>query len=231
MTTSVLIVDDDDAARGGLRSILETADDIVVIAEAADADAAFALARELEPDVALMDIGMPGADGIEATRMFAAAGLPTRVLVVTLRGDDEFLPYRALRAGASGFLLKRSTRDLLVAGVRAVAAGEALLDPAVTRRLIAKFAPPADPSDVADLIDRLTPREREVLVLIGRGRSNDEIGRELHMARSTVKTHVSALLNKLDQRDRVQLAILAHDAGLVGADLTARGPEGAGGPS
>lgn len=210
----VLIVDDQALVRAGFRKLLEAEPGIAVVGEAADGSAAIVGAANAEPDVVLMDIRMPNVDGIEATRQIAGARGP-RVLMLTTYDLDEYV-FDALRAGASGFLLKDAPPEQLLAGIRAVAAGDALLDPAVTRRLIESFArllPPDDQAQAA--VALLTPRERDVLVGIARGRSNAEIGRELYLSESTVKSHVSNVLAKLGVRDRVQAVVFAYEVGLV----------------
>lgn len=213
----VLIADDQALVRSGLRMLLESADDIDVVGEAADGGEAVSLAASLAPDVVLMDIRMPGVDGIEATA--AIAGDPamssTHVLVLTTFDLDEYV-FRALRAGASGFLLKDTDPADLMDAVRVVAAGEALLAPSVTRRLIAEFArqPQVSSLDAAALA-HLTEREREVLALVGRGLSNAEIGEALFISPATAKTHVSHVMLKLGARDRAQLVVIAYESGLV----------------
>jgi DNA-binding NarL/FixJ family response regulator len=213
--TSLLIADDQALVRVGLRKILEGEPDMSVIGEAADGEDAIALAVRLRPDVVLMDVRMPVLDGIEATRRIVASRPATRVLIVTTFGIDDHV-YDALRAGASGFMLKDAPAEDIAAAVRIVASGEALLAPAVTRTVIEEFArqpsaSPIQPPDVADL----TPREREVLGLLARGRSNPEICEALVISEATAKTHVAHILQKLDLRDRVQAVIYAYETGLV----------------
>lgn len=212
--TSVVIADDQDLIRSGLRMVLE-ARGIEVRGEAADGrEAVQAVLRE-QPDVVLMDIRMPVLDGIAATRELVAAGVTTRVLVLTTYDLDEYV-YDALRAGAAGFLLKAIPPERLVAGIETVAAGDALLAPGLTRRLIEQhIAGPAPVSGVPPELRVLTDREREVLVLIARGRSNDEIAADLVVSEATVKTHVNRVLGKLGLRGRVQAAVLAYETGLV----------------
>jgi DNA-binding NarL/FixJ family response regulator len=212
--TSVLLADDQELVRSGFRLLLELAD-FTIAGEAADGAEAVEAARRTAPDVALMDVRMPRMDGIEATRRIAQAGLPTRVLVLTTFDQDEHV-YDALRAGASGFLLKDVPRERLVEAVRAVAAGESLFAPTVLSRLVAHYVrrPPPSAAPPAGLAD-LSERELEILRLIGRGRSNAEIAAELVISTTTVKTHVSNVLAKLRLRDRVQAVVLAYESGLV----------------
>ena len=214
----VVVADDQDLVRSGIAMIVDAQPDLVVVGEAADGDDAVAVARRERADVVLMDVRMPRLDGIEATRRLAGPDVadPVKVVILTTFDLDEYV-FDALRAGASGFLLKDVRREDLVHAVRVVAAGDALLAPAVTRRLIADFATrPGRRPAAAPGLDRLTPREREVLVLIGRGRNNAEIGADLFVGEATVKTHVGRVLMKLDLRDRVQAVIYAYEAGLVG---------------
>lgn len=214
--TTLLIADDQALVRVGLGKILEGEPNMSVVGEAADGEDAVALAARLRPDVVLMDVRMPVLDGIEATRRIVAARPATRVLIVTTFGIDDYV-YDALRAGASGFILKDAPPEEIAAAVRIVASGEALLAPAVTRAVIEEFvrqpsaAVPIPPRDVADL----TPREREVLGLLARGRSNPEICEALVISEATAKTHVAHILQKLDLRDRVQAVIYAYETGLV----------------
>lgn len=217
VTIRVLVVDDQPVVRAGFRTILGGQPDIDVVGEAADGLEAVDLARRLRPDVVLMDVRMPRLDGIEATRRLAGpdAEEPARVLMLTTFGLDEYV-YEALRAGASGFLLKDATRDELIHAVRVIADGEALLDPSVTRQLIAEFTRHARPTPPdASRLDVLTVREREVLVLVARGCSNAEIAADLILGEATIKSHLAHLLMKLDLRDRIQAVILAYEIGLV----------------
>jgi DNA-binding NarL/FixJ family response regulator len=207
----VLLADDQALVRAGFALILNAEPDLEVCGEADDGEAAVALARELRPDVVLMDIRMPQLDGIEATRQITTADPAVRVLMLTTFDLDEYV-VAAFRAGASGFLLKTAPRDQLVAAVRTVHAGEALLAPLSTRSLIERFtSPPAE----APALEALTSRERNVLTLLARGLSNAEIAAELVVEPSTVKTHVARVLAKLDLRDRVQAVVFAYESGLV----------------
>jgi DNA-binding NarL/FixJ family response regulator len=212
----VLLVDDQELVRTGFRMILRAERDLEVVGEAADGDDAVALAARLRPDVVLMDIRMPRLDGLAATRkILALPATRTRVLILTTFDQDEYV-FEALRAGASGFMLKTAPADQLVAGVREVAAGEALLAPTITRRLIERFAHSLEPEpEPPPGYDELTAREREVLLLVARGLSNAEIAAELVVSEHTVKTHVSNLLSKLGLRDRVQAVIVAYETGLA----------------
>jgi DNA-binding NarL/FixJ family response regulator len=215
LSIRVLLVDDQALVRSGFRLILETREDLEVVGEAEDGREAVDLARRLNPHVILMDVRMPNVDGVEATRRLAAAGSPARVLILTTFDLDEYV-YEAIRAGASGFLLKDVQPAQLVDAVRVVAAGEALLAPTVTRRLIAEFARAGASRRVRPAaFDELTPRERDVLLLLARGLSNAEIAAELVLSDTTVKTHVAHVLSKLDLRDRVQAVVLAYESGLV----------------
>jgi len=213
----VLLADDQGLVRAGFRMILEAQPDIEVVGEAADGLDAVDAARRLRPDVVLMDIRMPRLDGLEATRRLARPGAadPVRVLILTTFDLDEYV-FEALRAGASGFLLKDLPREDLVAAVRVVAAGEALLAPRVTRRLIEEFARrPAGADPDPDALAALTAREREALELMARGLSNAEMAASLYVSEHTVKTHVGNVLAKLGLRDRIQAVILAYEVGLV----------------
>lgn len=216
--TRILIVDDQPIVRSGFATILDAQDDFEVVGEAADGEEAVRQARALHPDVILMDIRMPRLDGISATRQLAGPDVahPRRVLILTTFDLDEYV-YEALRAGASGFLLKDTTRDELTHAVRVIAGGNALLAPSVTKRLITEFVrrPRAEPAQLKGL-DSLTRREHEVLVMLARGKSNAEIATSLYLGESTVKTHVGHILMKLALRDRVQAVIFAYECGLVG---------------
>lgn len=213
----VLIADDQALVRSGLKMLVESAADLEVVGEAGNGAEAVAAVREFAPEVVLMDIRMPLMDGIEATRALVAdpATAEVRVLVLTTFDLDEYV-FDALRAGASGFLLKDTDPETLLDAVRVVAAGEALLAPSITRRLIAEFArqPESRPADAAGL-EQLTEREREVLALVGRGLSNAEIGSALFISPATAKTHVSHVMLKLGARDRAQLVVTAYESGLV----------------
>jgi DNA-binding NarL/FixJ family response regulator len=215
MSTRVLIADDQALLRGGLRMILDAQDDIDVVGEAIDGRDAIEQVRRLQPDVVVMDIRMPAMDGIEATRHLTALEPPAKVLILTMFELDEYV-FEALRAGASGFLLKDRPPEELVAAVRIVAAGDALLAPSVTRRLIGEFARrPAAAAPAPALVGELTDREREVLVLMAHGLSNGEIADRLYVAETTVKSHVGRILAKLGLRDRAQAIVLAYESGLV----------------
>ncbi len=218
MTIRVLLVDDQPLLRTGFRMILSAEPDLTIVGEAADGASGVEATRRLQPDVVLMDIRMPGMDGIAATRALAGPGVenPAKVLILTTFGLDEYV-VEALRAGASGFLLKDAPPEDLVDAIRIVAAGEALLAPSVTRRLLDRVAsrlPPATENAIPALSE-LTDREMEVLKLIARGLSNAEIAEKLVVSETTVKTHVSRVLAKLEIRDRVQAVILAYETGLV----------------
>ena len=213
MSIRVLIADDQALMRAGFRLILQGEPDIEVVGEAADGEAAVEAARRLRPEVALIDVRMPRVDGIEATRRLKQEAPEVRVLILTTYDLDEYV-YEALRAGAGGFLLKDAPPEQLIAGIKLVAAGEALLAPSVTRRLIAEFARRAPPGPKADL-DALTERERDVLTLVARGLSNAEIADALVVSETTVKTHVGRVLSKLGVRDRVHAVILAYESGVI----------------
>ena len=215
MSVRVLVADDQALVRAGFRKILEADAQIEVIGEAGDGVEAVERSRELEPDVVLMDIRMPELDGIAATRQLAERAGAPRVLMLTTFGLEEYV-YEALRAGASGFLLKDVPPEQLLSAIHIVARGEALLDPAITRAVIEAFASkPAAPRDLAAKLDELTTREREVFRLVARGLSNAEIAQELVVSDGTVKTHVAHLLFKLDLRDRVQAVVYAYESGEV----------------
>jgi DNA-binding NarL/FixJ family response regulator len=214
--TSVLIADDQALVRMGLRKVFETEPEMTVAGEAADGEEAVAVARRLRPDVILMDIRMPTLDGIEATRRITSAQPGAKVIILTTFGLDSYV-YESLRAGASGFMLKDAPPEDITAAVRVVAAGDALLAPAVTRAVIEEFArrpPERTPTEPAAL-NELTPREREVFGLLVRGLSNPEICQELVISDATAKTHVARILQKLSLRDRVQAVIFAYESGLV----------------
>jgi DNA-binding NarL/FixJ family response regulator len=218
--TSVLIADDQALVRVGLRKVLETEPELSVVGEAVDGEDAAAAASRLRPDIVLMDIRMPVLDGIEATRRIVRAHPDTRVLILTTFGLDTYV-YDALRAGASGFMLKDAPPEEIVAAVRVIASGEALLAPAVTRAVIEEFVrqrPAVQPAPVS--VAELTPREREVLDLLARGRSNAEICEQLVISEATTKTHVARILQKLGLRDRVQTVIYAYESGLVTPGLS-----------
>lgn len=212
--TRVVIADDQAVVRGGLRMILE-AHGVEVVGEAADGAQAVAVTLEVRPDVVLMDIRMPTLDGIEATRQLAAAGAEAKVLILTTYGIDEYV-YEALRAGAAGFALKTESPERLVDAVNVVAAGDALLAPQITRRLIDRFVATGPPqAHLPSLLQALTAREREVLGLMARGMSNNEIAAAIFVSEGTVKTHVARILAKLGVRDRVQAVVYAYEHGLI----------------
>ncbi|WP_406863502.1 response regulator transcription factor [Streptomyces sp. HUAS MG47] len=212
----VVLADDQTLVRAGFRSILADEEDIEVVGEAADGEQAVALARELRPDVVLMDIRMPGLDGLEATRRITGDERleGVRVVILTTFDVDDYV-YGALRAGASGFLVKDTEPMELLHGVRVVARGDALIAPGVTRRLIAEFAGRSKQPDPSPRLNALTDREREVMGLVGAGLSNDEIAQRLVLSPATAKTHVSRIMTKLDVRDRAQLVILAYESGMI----------------
>ena len=215
---TVVIADDQRMVRRGLAVILQAEPDIAVVAEAGDGREAVALVRRHRPAVALLDIRMPVMDGLEAARQVLALGPVTRVLILTTFDADEYV-YEALRAGVSGFLLKDAPADQLVTAVRSLAAGDALIDPVITRRLISRFVLAARPRSALPIeLSTLTARELDVLRLLARGLSNIEIARELVVEESTVKTHVSRILIKLNLRDRVQAVVLAYESGFVAPD-------------
>ena len=221
--TTVLIADDQTLQRFGFRMLLESQDDMTVLGEAANGSEAVRMTAELNPDVVLMDVRMPGLDGIEATRRITAAGDRTRVLILTTFDLDEYA-YAGLRAGASGFLVKDAQPEELLAGIRAVATGDAVVAPSVTRRLLDAYVhhlPSGTPERTPVVtgedprLSALTEREREILTVVGQGWTNTEIATRLHLAESTVKTHVGRILAKTNSRDRIQAVILAYDTGLV----------------
>ncbi|MFI6704319.1 response regulator [Streptomyces sp. NPDC050509] len=222
--TTVLVVDDQPMQRFGFRMLLESQDDMTLLGEAGNGTEAVRLAAELHPDVVLMDIRMPGLDGIEATRRIVASGSRSRILIMTTFDLDEYA-YAGLRAGASGFLVKDALPEELLSGIRAVASGDAVVAPSLTRRLLDAYAhhlptantPPAhqEPADTHPRLARLTDREQEILTAIGQGWTNQEIAERFHLAESTVKTHISRILAKTGARDRVQAVILAYDSRLV----------------
>jgi DNA-binding NarL/FixJ family response regulator len=215
MTTRVLLADDQPLVRAGLRMLIDNTPGITIAGEAATGAQAVKAAKDTQPDVVVMDIRMPGMDGIEATQIITAGQAPPRVLILTTFDDDDYV-YAALRAGASGFLVKDMALDDILAAIRVVAAGDALIAPAVTRRLIAQFArQPAAPAPPSHQIEGITGREREVLTLVGRGMTNTEIAASLCISTATAKAHVAHLLTKLGARDRVQLVITAYQTGLV----------------
>ena len=214
MTVRILLADDQPLVRTALRMVIADAPDLETAGEAGTGARAVELARDLAPDVVVMDIRMPQVDGIEATRRITGSATDARVLVLTTFDDDDNV-YAALRAGASGFLVKDMALDDILAAIRVVAAGDALIAPSVTRRLIGSFAAHAEPSLRRPRLDGITDREREVLALVGRGLSNGEIAEELFIGAATAKTHVARLLAKLGARDRIQLVITAYEAGLV----------------
>ena len=212
----VLLVDDEALVRSGLRLILQAAGDITIVAEARDGDEALAAVSRHRPDVLLMDVRMPGRDGLSTLRELQERADPAKVIMLTTFDIDDYV-HEALRAGASGFLLKDTLPDDLLRAVRVVASGDALLAPTVTRRLIEQFVeqPAAQPTEPHPGLALLTDREREILAAVARGLSNAEIAEELFMSHATAKTHVSRVLTKLGARDRAQLVVLAYEAGVV----------------
>jgi len=216
VTIQVILADDQPLIRAGLRRLIEQTPGINVTGEAGTGAEAVQLTRDTGPDVVIMDIRMPGMDGIEATQIITAAGTHVRVLVLTTFDDDDYV-YGALRAGASGFLVKDMALDDILTAIRVVAAGDAIIAPGVTRRLIGQFADQPRSGHKPRELTEITDREREVLKLVGLGMSNAEIAAVLHITAGTAKTHVARLLAKLDARDRVQLVITAYEAGLVPA--------------
>jgi DNA-binding NarL/FixJ family response regulator len=225
VTIDVLIADDDTLVRAGLKMMIETQPDLVVAGEAANGDEAVRLALHLRPDVVLMDIRMPGTDGLDATRQITGAATvdsqPTRprVVILTTFDLDDYV-YEAVRAGASGFLLKRTPPEDLLEGIRTIARGDSLLSPSVTRRLLSEFARATaggpESTDVTNRdLDRLTEREREVLIEIAHGLANREIAQKLYVGESTIKTHVKHILTKLNLRDRIHAVVYAYETGLI----------------
>jgi len=214
--TRVVVADDHEAFRAGLRALLETVDDLLVVGEADTGEAALAAVRDLQPDVVLMDINMPGLDGVEATRRIVDMTPHVAVLVLTMHDDDETV-FAAVRAGARGYVLKGAQRAELLRAIRAVTAGEAIFGPGVARRLMAYFARPAPRPDPA-AFPELTDREREILDMVARGRSNADITAELVLAPKTVRNHVSNIFSKLQVRDRSEAIVRAREAGLGGED-------------
>jgi len=216
-----VVADDQAVVRAGLRMILESTDDIEVVGEASDGRRAIDAVRQLDPDVVLMDIRMPVLNGIDATRQLSATGARARVLILTTYGLDEYV-YDALKVGAAGFLLKTDPPARLVEGVQIVAAGEALLTPEITRRLIDRYVGGVRPAAPPAAIRSLTAREREVLTRVARGDSNAEVARALYIGEGTVKTHVARILTKLGLRDRVQVVVFAYEHGLIRPGLDAQ---------
>ena len=215
MTTRLLIVDDQELIRTGFRLFLQTQNDLEVVGEAADGHEALTQAAALRPDVVLMDIRMPRMDGVEATSRLTASGSSPRVLILTTYDLDEYV-FGALRAGASGFLLKDASRDRLLEAIRVVHAGEALLSPSITRRLIEDYATRTEPlRPPTKLLADLTPRERETLILVARGLSNPEIAAHLIVTEATVKSHIGSMFAKLHLRDRAQAVVFAYENGFV----------------
>jgi DNA-binding NarL/FixJ family response regulator len=216
MTVRVLLADDQPLVRAGLRVLMTDTPDLLVVGEAGNGAEAVAMVTQTRPDVVVMDIRMPGTDGIEATRQITAGHPEVRVLMLTTFDDDAYV-HGSLRAGASGFVVKDMALEEILAAIRIVAAGDALIAPAVTRRLIAEFAarPEPGPAGPPPALGQITDREREVLTQIGRGLSNGEIAAALFISIATVKAHVARLFTKLGARDRVQLVIIAYDTGLV----------------
>jgi DNA-binding NarL/FixJ family response regulator len=218
MTITILLVDDQELLRMGFRMVLDAQDDLEVVGEAGDGDQATSFVLDHAPDVVLMDVRMPGTDGVEATRRIVSAGSRSRVIILTTFDLDEYA-YAALRAGASGFLLKDAPPPDLISAIRAVASGDAVVAPSTTRRLLSNLTRLPPPTDRADhthpAMALLTPREREVMLAVSRGLSNAEISQELVLSEATVKTHVGRILAKLDLRDRVQIVVFAYDNGLV----------------
>ncbi|QDN98300.1 response regulator transcription factor [Streptomyces sp. S1A1-8] len=216
MPVRVVLADDQQLIRTALRMVIADIEDVEVVGEAADGEEAVTRTEELRPDVVVMDIRMPGVDGIEATRRITTGAGESRIVVLTTFDDDDYV-YGALRAGASGFLVKDMALDDIIGAIRVVAAGDALIAPSVTRRLIQDFtsARSSEPARPRRDLTAITEREREVLTLVGTGLSNTEIAERLFISVATAKTYLTRLLSKLDARDRVQLVIIAYEAGLV----------------
>ncbi|MGH2858825.1 MAG: response regulator [Solirubrobacteraceae bacterium] len=216
MTISILLVDDQELLRVGFRMVLDAQPDLDVVGEAGDGDQAVAFVEEHAPDVVLMDVRMPGTDGVLATSRIVASGSPSRVIILTTFDLDEYA-YAALRAGASGFLLKDAPPADLISAIRTVAGGDAVVAPSTTRRLLADLVQrmPAGDEQAEALVQSLTPREREVMLAVSRGLSNAEIAAELVLSEATVKTHVGRILAKLGLRDRVQIVVFAYETGLA----------------
>jgi DNA-binding NarL/FixJ family response regulator len=214
MTVRVVLADDQPLIRSGLRVLIADAPDIAVVGEAGTGTEVVQVVSDVGPDVVVMDIRMPGMDGIEATRLITADAEPPHVLVLTTFDDDDYV-YGALRAGASGFLVKDMALEDILAAIRVVAAGDALIAPSVTRRLIEQFTERPEPAPPRREVSGITDRERQVLTLVGRGMSNGEIAADLYISVATAKAHVARLFTKLNARDRVQLVIIAYEMGLV----------------
>jgi len=216
MSIRVLIADDQAMVRAGFRMIMEMQNDMEVVGEASNGVDSIAAVKKLKPDIVLMDIQMPGMDGLEATRRIVEMRdeVATKILILTTFERDDYI-FEALRAGASGFLLKNATPEDLVAGIRVVANGNALLAPSVTRRVIGSFAQRPKPRDYSDSLSKLTSRETDIMKLVAHGKTNAEIAQELFIGEATVRTHVSNLLSKLDLRDRVQIVAFAYESGIV----------------
>jgi DNA-binding NarL/FixJ family response regulator len=218
MTTRVLLVDDQELMRMGFRMVLDSQPDIEIVGEASNGTEAVAAVRALEPDVVLMDVRMPEMDGVQATRVIVESGSTTRIVILTTFDLDEYV-YAALRAGASGFLLKDAQPSELLSALRAVASGDAVVAPSITRRLLSSYAhrlpAPSGQHEDDERLDLLTVREREVLLLVARSLSNAEIAQQLVLSEATVKSHVGRVLSKLGLRDRVQIVVFAYETGLI----------------